>query len=112
MRGARGRLIVVGVVVCGALGVASVSVATAAPSAQQREVRVPDNLPDGVGEEMRVQPGEVDDVLSDPNVLLLDVREPWELELYGTRQGYLNIPLAELEARLDELPRDKTILTA
>jgi hypothetical protein len=106
------RLIVGGVIVSGALGVASVSRATAAPLAQQREVRVPDNLPDGVGEEMRVQPGEVDNVLSDPNVILLDVREPWELELYGTRKGYLNIPLAELEARLDELPRDKTILTA
>jgi len=112
MRGAIRRLIVGGVAVSVTLGVASVSRATAVPSAQQREVRAPDNLPDGLDEEMRVQPGEVDNVLSDPNVVLLDVREPWELELYGTRKGYVNIPLAELEARLDELPRDKTILTA
>ena len=112
MRGAIWCLIVGGVAVSVTLGVASVSRAMPEPSTEQREVRVPDNLPDGLGEEMRVQPGEVDTVLSDPNVVLLDVREPWELELYGTRKGYVNIPLAELEARLDELPRDKRILTA
>ena len=111
MCGAIRRLIVGGIVVSITLGVALASRAEE-PSAQQREVRVPDNLPDGVGEEMRVQPGEVDGVLSDPDVVLLDVREPWELELYGTRKGYVNIPLAELEARLDELPREKRILTA
>ena len=42
----------------------------------------------------------------------LTLREPWELEKFGTREGYINIPLAELEDRLDELPKDKTILTA
>ena len=38
--------------------------------------------------------------------------KPWELEKFGTREGYINIPLAELEDRLDELSKDKTILTA
>ena len=69
-------------------------------------------MPEPVGEEQRVQASEVDDVLADSNVLLLDVREPWELEKFGTREGYVNIPIAELEDRLDELPKDKMILTA
>jgi hypothetical protein len=30
----------------------------------------------------------------------------------GTREGYINIPLRELEKRLGELPKDKAILTA
>ena len=61
---------------------------------------------------MRVRAPDLDSVLAGQNVVLLDVREPWELEKFGTRKGYINIPLAELEDRLDELPIDKTILTA
>ena len=78
----------------------------------QRPIRVPENLPQPVGEEMRVQAPDLDSVLAAENVVLLDVREPWELEEFGTREGYINIPLGELEDRLDELPTDKTILTA
>ena len=73
---------------------------------------MPDNLPEAVGVQMRVDPGDLDQVLSDSNVILLDVRESWELERLGTRLGYVHIPLAELESRLKELPRDKMILTA
>ena len=61
---------------------------------------------------MRVEANDIDALLADGNVVLLDVREPWELEEFGTREGYINIPLGELEKRLDELPKDKTILTA
>ena len=81
-------------------------------TAPQRLIRVPENLPPPVGEEMRVQAADIDSVLGDENVVLLDVREPWELEEFGTREGYINIPLGELEDRLDELPKGKTILTA
>ena len=80
--------------------------------AQEQTIRRTANMPEPVGEEQRVQASEVDDVLADSNVLLLDVREPWELEKFGTREGYVNIPIAELEDRLDELPKDKMILTA
>tara|TARA_Y100000588_G_scaffold344992_1_gene391759 strand:- start:18 stop:323 length:306 start_codon:yes stop_codon:yes gene_type:complete len=79
---------------------------------QQAEIRVPDNLPEAVGAQMRVDPGDLDRVLSDSNVIFLDVRESWELEKLGTRPGYVHIPLAELELRLTELPQDKMILTA
>ena len=78
----------------------------------QRSIRVPEDLPAPVGEEMRVRALDLDVVLADENIVLLDVREPWELEQFGTREGYINIPLAELEDRLGELPKDKTILTA
>ena len=90
----------------------------AAPStvvtAQQpeREIRRPANLPEPVGQEMRVEAEDLAAALAAADVVLLDVREPWELEEYGTRAGYINIPLGELESRLDELPQDKTILTA
>lgn len=50
--------------------------------------------------------------LADANVFLLDVRNPDELEEIGTVEGYVNIPIDELADRLDELPRDKPILTA
>ena len=90
-----------------ALGVLLVTTATLA--AQDQTIRRPENLPDPVGEDQRVQASDNHAALADSNVILLDVREPWEL---GPREGYINIPLAELEERLDELPKDKTILTA
>ena len=87
-------------------------VVAAVLAAQDQTIRRPANLPEPVGEDQRVQASDIDATLADPKVVLLDVREPWELEKFGTREGYINIPLAELEDRLDELPKDKTILTA
>lgn len=46
------------------------------------------------------------------NLFFLDVREPKELEELGTIKGYTNIPLAQLESRLSEIPKDKLIVTA
>jgi NADPH-dependent 2,4-dienoyl-CoA reductase/sulfur reductase-like enzyme/rhodanese-related sulfurtransferase len=40
--------------------------------------------------------------------VILDVREPFELTVENV-EGAVNIPLGQLRARLDELPRDKTI---
>ena len=81
-------------------------------SRPQPAIQVPSDLPPSVGEEMRVKGEDIDKVLAKANVVLLDVREPWELEKYGTRNGYINIPISQLEKRLNELPKDKTILTA
>jgi rhodanese-related sulfurtransferase len=44
----------------------------------------------------------------EPVVLLLDVREPFELTAFGVIPGVINIPMSELMGRLDELPEDKT----
>jgi hypothetical protein len=82
------------------------------PPQPQGTIRVPPNLPPPVSEERRVKGDDLDKVLGDGSVILLDVREPWELEKFGTREGYINIPLGELEKRLNELPKEKTILTA
>ncbi len=45
-------------------------------------------------------------------VFFLDVREPDELEKLGTLEGYVNIPLGQIEQRLAEIPKDKAIITA
>ena len=46
---------------------------------------------------------------SDPAPFLLDVREPWEYR-EGHVPGAQLIPLAELEQRVNEVPRDRPIL--
>lgn len=43
--------------------------------------------------------------------LLLDVRDEDELAEYGKLDGAVNIPLAQLRDRLNELPRDQPIVT-
>jgi len=63
-------------------------------------------------DQKRIEAQEIDRVLAEADALLLDVREPEEIEELGTIEGYVNIPIGELESRLDELPRDKTIRTA
>jgi NADPH-dependent 2,4-dienoyl-CoA reductase/sulfur reductase-like enzyme/rhodanese-related sulfurtransferase len=51
---------------------------------------------------------EVDNLTA--NQVLLDVRNPSELEDVGFIAGALNIPVDELRQRLDELPKDKEIV--
>jgi len=57
-----------------------------------------------------ISPHELNDRLAaaDP-LVVLDVREPWELGIVRLA-GTLDIPMAEIPARLDELPRDKDIV--
>ena len=63
-------------------------------------------------ESKRVNPEDIDKMLADGKVVLLDVREPKELEELGTIEGSIHIPLGQLETRLGELPKDRVILTA
>ena len=42
----------------------------------------------------------------------LDVRDPREIAELGTLEGYVNIPLPQLEQRLGEIPKSKAIVTA
>lgn len=51
-------------------------------------------------------------LLEKGEVFFLDVREPKELEELGTFEGYVNIPLGQIESRLNEIPKDKAIITA
>jgi predicted sulfurtransferase len=77
------------------------------PEKQQQISKMP-----SAGEEKRVKPEDIDSVMSKGDVVLLDVREPREIEELGGYEGAINIPVTELEKRLGELPKDKTILTA
>jgi rhodanese-related sulfurtransferase len=59
-----------------------------------------------------VEPSEVKARLArGEEVFLLDVREPDEVEAWAYPVG-VNIPLGQLGDRLDEVPRDKTIVVA
>jgi hypothetical protein len=51
-------------------------------------------------------------LLEKGEVFFLDVREPKELEELGTLDGYVNIPLGQIESRLGEIPKDKAVITA
>ena len=56
---------------------------------------------------------ELEKLLQDEkNLFFLDVREPKEIEELGSIKGYVNIPLGQLESRLNEIPRNKLIVTA
>ncbi len=45
-------------------------------------------------------------------VFFLDVRNPEEIAEFGTLKGYVNIPIDQLEKRMNEVPKDKRIITA
>lgn len=55
---------------------------------------------------------QIDQVREERKPLFLDVRSAQEIRELGTLSGYYHIPLEELPNRLDELPKDRPILTA
>jgi len=55
---------------------------------------------------------ELENYLKDPKkVYFLDAREPKEIQELGSVEGYVNIPLGQLESRLKEIPKEKLIIT-
>jgi rhodanese-related sulfurtransferase len=56
-----------------------------------------------------VSPAELDGLLDEDAVVLVDIRNPREVEL-GRIPGSVNIPLAQLRSRLDMLPTDRPIV--
>ena len=60
----------------------------------------------------RMASDDVQALLDAGKVFFLDVREPKELEELGTLDGYVNIPVGQVEKRLAEIPKDKAIITA
>jgi hypothetical protein len=81
-----------------------------APKASSQPVTLSTVKP--MSEDMRVKAADIDSVMQDGKVFFLDVREPKELEEFGSYEGYVNIPMSQLESRLGELPKDRPILTA
>ena len=59
----------------------------------------------------RVEAADIDAALTN-GALLLDVRTDEELAEHGTIDGFVHIPIDELEARIGELPAGVPILTA
>lgn len=59
----------------------------------------------------RLSPNEIKQLMQE-KVFLLDVRPAEEIAADGTLKGYVNIPLNQLEDRLDEIPKDRRIITA
>lgn len=59
----------------------------------------------------RVEAADIDAALAG-GALLLDVRTSEELAEHGTLEGFVHIPIDELEARIGELPTGVPILTA
>ncbi len=55
--------------------------------------------------------GELDQLLENPNTLLLDVRRPDEVTSIGGFPVYLSIQAGELEKHLSEIPKDRLIVT-
>jgi rhodanese-related sulfurtransferase len=60
----------------------------------------------------KLSDAELEKLLKDKkNLFFLDVREPKEIQELGSIQGYVNIPMGQLESRLGEIPKDKLIVT-
>ncbi len=59
----------------------------------------------------RVEAEEIDAALA-AGAVLLDVRTDEELAEHGTIDGFIHIPIDELEARIGELPTGVPVLTA
>lgn len=49
-------------------------------------------------------------IKSEKELLLLDVREPFELMAFGMVPGVINIPVGQITGRIKEIPRDKKIV--
>ena len=72
----------------------------------------PDPQPAPDAEAPRAEGEQLNALIARDDVLFLDVRRQDEIESLGTVAGALHIPIEELADRLDEIPRDKPILTA
>ncbi len=59
----------------------------------------------------RVEAADIDAALAN-GAVLLDVRTDEELAEHGTIDGFVHIPIDELEARMGELPAGVPVLTA
>ena len=63
-------------------------------------------------EPVLIPTAEVETIRENQQPFFLDVRTAEEIKELGTLSDYYNIPVDELENRLDELPKNRLILTA
>lgn len=74
-----------------------------------RDGRLPDELKDMVQVAHRTTISELDEMLAASAVTLIDIRNPGEREA-GAIPGSIHIPLAQMRARMSEVPTDKPIV--
>jgi phage shock protein E len=72
------------------------------------------NNPAAVGVDLETLPDSVDvqtvnGLMNDPEVFLIDVREPYEYEA-GHIPGITLIPMGDIASRLNEIPTDKEVI--
>lgn len=72
----------------------------------QVAVAAQDSFPKLAPEELKQM---VDDKV---RMFFLDVREPAELEEAGTLEGYVNIPVGQVESRMGEIPKEVQLVVA
>ena len=108
MRALNGCILVVVTLACAACQSAP---ATETTDSQPETTKAEDSMR-VANEAPRITGDQLAEVLANTDVFLLDVRRPEELQQLGTVEGYTSIPIEELGDRLDELPRDRPILTA
>jgi len=77
--------------------------------AVDRDRVFPAELSDLVRTAPRVTVAELDRLLAEDAVILIDIRNPGEVE-QGSIPGAVHIPLAQLRARLDLVPTDRSIV--
>jgi len=66
--------------------------------------------PDGAGIQT-LKASQVDHLIdSDPHIFILDVRRQQEISEFGALKNYVNIPVGELQIRLDEVPSADQVL--
>lgn len=65
----------------------------------------------GAFAEKKMSAEDFKEALTGDKIFLLDVRDPNELVESGAIEGYINIPLGQLERRMSEVPKNKTVLT-
>jgi rhodanese-related sulfurtransferase len=68
------------------------------------------NIMDGFVQQ--IQWDQLEEMQKDSNVVILDVRNPGEIEKGKLVEGALEIPLPELRKRLNEVPKDKKIVVS
>lgn len=100
-----GLLLVIAVVVsgCGAPASPAAAPAAAAPAGGAQSAAAALNLP------VNIDAKTVDGLRSNPDVVVIDVREDYEYAAGHIPEATL-IPLGQLSSRLNEIPKDKTVV--
>ena len=80
--------------------------------AEKKTVEKNGAAPAAAAQVVMISPAELNKMKGEPDVVLVDVREPGELKgEIGAIEGVVNIPVGQIESRLSELDKNKRIVT-